>query len=83
MPAAYFTPLFVRAGGLLSYGVDIDAMFRRLAYFADRLLRGAKPADLPFEQPTKFVLALNLRTAKSLRLTIPPQVLVRADTVVQ
>jgi putative tryptophan/tyrosine transport system substrate-binding protein len=83
LPAVYFAPAFVRAGGLLSYSVDTDAMFHRIALFVDRLLKGAKVSDLPFEQPAKFVLALNLRTAKSQGIAVPPALLVRADEVIQ
>lgn len=74
---------FTRAGGLMSYGVDIDATFARTAYFVDRLLRGDKPSELPVEQTSTFKLALNLRTAKSLRIQIPQSILVRADEVIQ
>jgi putative ABC transport system substrate-binding protein len=83
VPAMYSTTDYVRAGGLLAYSADVEASFRRAAYFIDRLLRDAKPADLPIEQPTKFVLALNLRTAKTLGLSIPSNALVRADEVIQ
>lgn len=83
LPAVYYAPAFVRAGGLLSYSVDTDAMFHRIAFFIDRLLKGAKVSELPFEQPTKFVLALNLRTARLQGVTIPPGLLVRADEAIQ
>ena len=83
LPAAYGWREQVVAGGLLSYGADLRALFRHSAKFVDKILRGAKPAELPVEQPTKFELIINLKTAKALGLTIPQSLLLRADEVIQ
>ena len=83
LPAMYALREFVDAGGLMSYGVDLRDLFRRGASYVDKIFRGAQPADLPIEQPTKFELVINLKTAKALGLTIPPSLLTRADQVIE
>jgi putative tryptophan/tyrosine transport system substrate-binding protein len=83
LPVMYTDPEFVLAGGLMSYATDIPEQFRRAATYVDKILRGAKPADLPVEQPTKFELVVNLKTAEQIGLTMAPNVLTRADRVIR
>ena len=83
LPAIYDRADYVDAGGLMSYGTDFRYQFRRAAYFVDKILKGSKPADLPVEQPTKFEFVINLKTAKQIGLTIPPNVLARAHRVIR
>jgi putative ABC transport system substrate-binding protein len=83
LPSMYVFRDFVEVGGLMSYGVDQDFLFRRAAEFVDMILNGSKPADIPIEQPTRFTLAVNLRTARALGITIPQSVLLRADEVIK
>jgi putative ABC transport system substrate-binding protein len=83
LPATYARPEFVEAGGLIYYGTNYNDLFRRAAIYVDKILKGAKPADLPVEQPTKFEFIVNLKAAKQIGLTIPPNVLARADKVIR
>ena len=83
VPAVYCESVFARDGGLLSYGPDLVNPFRRAATYVDRILRGAKPGDLPVQFPTKFEMVLNLKTAKTLGLAVPPSIPVRADGVIE
>ncbi len=83
LPATYFSDDFVKAGGLVSYAPSFPDLFRRAAGYVDRILKGAKPADMPVEQASKFELVINLKTAKALGLTIPPSLVLRADRVIE
>lgn len=83
LPAIYLEGSYVRAGGLMSYGPDYAAMWRRGAEYVDKILRGARPADLPIEQPTRYLLTVNLKAARALGLTIPESILIRADEVIR
>jgi putative tryptophan/tyrosine transport system substrate-binding protein len=83
LPAIYYSEEWVEVGGLMTYGVSINDLYRRAATYVDKILKGAKPADLPIEQPKKFEFVINLKAAKQIGLTIPPNVLARADRVIR
>jgi putative ABC transport system substrate-binding protein len=83
LPSMHTQSLWVEAGALMSYGTHFPDLYRRAASYVDKILKGAKPADLPVEQPKKFELVFNLKTAKQIGLTIPPNVLARADRVIR
>jgi putative ABC transport system substrate-binding protein len=83
VPAIFPASEFVEAGGLIAYAVNYPNLYFQLAAFIDKIFKGAKPADLPVQQPTKFELAINLNTAKALGLTVPPSLLARADEVIE
>ena len=83
LPSIHSFPQEVEDGGLMSYGPDLDESYKRSAALADKILKGARPADLPVEEPTRFTLAVNTATAKSLGVVLPPSILIRADEVIE
>jgi hypothetical protein len=83
LPAIYESRVLVKNGGLISYGPNLNEMFRRVAYYVDRIIKGAKPSELPIERPTQFELVVNTNTAKQLGLDVPPKLLIRADEVIE
>ena len=83
LPTVYASRSYVDVGGLMSYGPNLPDLHRRAATYVDKIIKGAKPSDLPVQQPTKFELVINLKTAKTLGLTVPPSLLIRADEVIE